>query len=411
MLEEKLGIKDEKPAITNRIIAFSAGGYILFNYIGWNSLGLDIISRIFLYLFLALTCFFIFVKGRQITISLFSVWYFAFGILGLISSSFAIIDSYAFRAFYDILIAWIVTFAFIQFARSLSIIKLIFSFFSYAGTILIILLLITGDINSGNERLGYKNFNNPNTLGLYLMISLFCILWLLIYGNRKLFLINIIIASGLLYVTALSGGRKYFASPGLFLFILLVLRSAKGKKITFILNIIIFILIILLVIFTIMNIPVLYNLIGSRFESYISFLYGDIAHADGSAIIRSKMIQMGWESYFPGKPFFGYGLDNFRVLFSGIYRDLYAHNNYVEILVDLGLIGLILYYSFYCYLLIVLLRMDNDSTGIRNFFIAFLLTLLVFEWGAVTYSLIQIQILLGLASVYIGFNINNVNNA
>ncbi|MEF1228467.1 O-antigen ligase family protein [Vibrio fortis] len=47
---------------------------------------------------------------------------------------------------------------------------------------------------------------------------------------------------------------------------------------------------------------------------------------------------------FLENPLKGIGLDNFKTIYS---EDLYSHNNYVELLSTLGLVGLIAYYAFY----------------------------------------------------------------
>jgi hypothetical protein len=70
-------------------------------------------------------------------------------------------------------------------------------------------------------------------------------------------------------------------------------------------------------------------------------------------------------------------------------------------MVDLGIVGTLVYYSFYAYIIAKLIRIRDDVTGIRDFFLAFMLVLGIFELGAVTYKLYSIQIFIGLASAYV----------
>ena len=73
---------------------------------------------------------------------------------------------------------------------------------------------------------------------------------------------------------------------------------------------------------------------------------------DNSSRWRMIFIVEGF-NIFQQYPFTGIGLDNFKTLYS---EDLYSHNNYIEILSTLGLVGFIIYYSFCFYLLRPLLK-------------------------------------------------------
>jgi O-antigen ligase len=112
------------------------------------------------------------------------------------------------------------------------------------------------------------------------------------------------------------------------------------------------------------------------------------------------MISHGWDLFLK-EPVLGYGLNNFSILFAKILGEGYAHNNYIELLVDLGMIGTIAYYSFYAFIIGKLIGIRNDLTGLRNFFLAFMLVLLVFDIGNVTYQYPPVQIFIGLASAFV----------
>lgn len=64
---------------------------------------------------------------------------------------------------------------------------------------------------------------------------------------------------------------------------------------------------------------------------------------DDSTVVRMKMITDGW-SFFKERVLTGYGATNYTAL--SRYRT-YAHNNFIEVLVDFGIIGFILYYLIY----------------------------------------------------------------
>ena len=66
-------------------------------------------------------------------------------------------------------------------------------------------------------------------------------------------------------------------------------------------------------------------------------LQGETSASD---FYRQEMIAYGWE-LIQEKPVFGYGLNNYTALY---FRNEYAHNNYIEVWVGGGIVGLILYY-------------------------------------------------------------------
>lgn len=164
-------------------------------------------------------------------------------------------------------------------------------------------------------------------------------------------------------------------------------------------------------VWAVINIPVLYDHVGIRFEGLLNFASGDLDNTDASTATRYLMIDNGWR-WFLQQPLQGYGLNNYRVLLTGILGEgVYAHNNYIEMMVNLGTIGLIVYYSLYIYIIAKLFSIRDDATGTRNFFLAFMLALFVFEIGAVTYQLYIIQIFVSLASAYIYIHDKNCQEA
>jgi O-antigen ligase len=360
------------------------------------------ISSISLFAFVGLTIFRIIANQTLIKFSSYTIWYLGFGIMGSISLFYAINNDYVFSDLYILLVCLILTFCFIQYIQNSSGFKRVFSFYAYSPIILVLYLLLSGEINSSGERLGQSTFLNANNLALVMMISLCCIAWLIIYSNRRYLLINVSLALVYLLITALTGGRKFLVLPFVFTLLLLIFRFFQTRKFRLLFYIIFFLLFLITSAWAIMNIPFLYNSIGMRFSGLFDLLRGvsSPSEPDYSTIYRLLMIRSGW-NWFLERPILGYGLNNFQVMFSEVLTKSYAHNNYIELLVDTGLVGTIIYYSFYIYLLTKLLRIRNDFTGIKDFFLAYIFVLPLFELGAVTYNLTVIQIFLGLASAYV----------
>lgn len=380
------------------IISISLALYVLFSYM-INIPEIIILGSVVLYLFLGLTLVKLITKQTPIKISFYSVWYLAFGILGALSFFYALNTGYVIGDLYLLFVSLVLTFSFIQYLRNNTSIVRIFSFYAYSPIILVLYLFISGEISPHGERLGETTFGNANNLAIVMMISIYCISWFIIYGKKKYYLINIILLIIYFYVIAMSGGRKYFLLPFIFIAIMFLLKNGLKKILPSMLFLILILIIGSATIWSVINVPLLYNSIGVRFEGLLSFFSGDQRNIDDSTLIRFMMIENGWK-WFLQQPLIGFGLNNYRVLLNEILGLNYAHNNFIELMVDLGMVGLLIYYSFYAFLIGKLAQIRNDITGIRDFFLAFMITLLIFEIGSVTYNLYVVQIFIGLAAAY-----------
>jgi O-antigen ligase len=150
------------------------------------------------------------------------------------------------------------------------------------------------------------------------------------------------------------------------------------------------ILMVLLVIgwYCIFSISFLYNFVGVRIEAMLH-VFGGNNKADASTSLRLSMVEWGIE-WFKSKPWFGYGVNNYRVLFGYIdtaygSTGVYAHNNYIELLVDLGIAGTSLYYSMYLYILIRSMRLFRKMDELQVLCFGLFVSLLINEYGVVTY--------------------------
>ena len=105
---------------------------------------------------------------------------------------------------------------------------------------------------------------------------------------------------------------------------------------------------------------------------------------DYSTIYRMALIEEGWKS-FVKRPILGYGVGySFEVISYGIYSSkTYLHNNYLELMVGLGTVGTILYYSIYIHLL----RLSTvcPDKVIRAFACAIVILFLFSDIGSVSY--------------------------
>lgn len=145
--------------------------------------------------------------------------------------------------------------------------------------------------------------------------------------------------------------------------------------------VLIFTLVAIVAYWLLINISFLYDSFGNRIESLINFLQG--LEGDGSVESRSAYIELGME-YFKKSPLLGNGVYTFQTL-DGSYNT-YSHNNYVELLYSVGLIGTISYYFTH---LITLIKgffryaLNQDLLACVSF--AFLVAYLVTDYALVTY--------------------------
>lgn len=119
-----------------------------------------------------------------------------------------------------------------------------------------------------------------------------------------------------------------------------------------------------------------YAAIEHRFELFDEGLSSDTRYS--STGWRRYFIELGLK-LFTNKPIFGYGLNNFRFYSGGFY----AHNNYIELLVGTGLVGVMLFYSIYIYLFQKTFQLYN--TNLKFIFTFFLIILLGMDMAAGSY--------------------------
>jgi len=147
----------------------------------------------------------------------------------------------------------------------------------------------------------------------------------------------------------------------------------------------------------IMHIPFVYDMVGYRIETLIYGILGT-GKTDGSTSLRFKMIEWGLE-WFWIRPWFGYGINNYMNLLGTMNTyagttGVYAHNNYIELLVDLGLIGTTMYYFIYLKILEKAVRLRKQLAPLQLIMISIFISVMVNEFGMVSYIDIYTQIII-----------------
>lgn len=376
--------------------------YIFFSYTAQDIIFPSKLNTIFLYCFLIWGVLEVFITKR-LEISAYSKWYLLFFLYSMFLVLYSPkIEFFANEEMYLILVTFILTYTISLVIKNFEDFKGVCWCFSISSFVFVGVLYFTGNlVATQSNRLGGDIVGNANTFSSMLMVAVMCTIWLLIYNTKGNFILKIILSLILVcneYAMLLSGGRKFIIIPIIFLYILLLLKKdsfgrTKVLKYTIIICVIIFILYNLM-----MNIPEFYDIIGYRMQGLINSFTGN-GKVDGSAQIRHVMKVLAIERW-KYSPLWGFGFDSFKFYNQSVTGHFYySHCNYTELLYNGGIIYFLMYYFLFiiCFKKIWKYR-KKMNTKYLAFSFATLLCVIIFEYGAVTYNLTNIHIMLCLAA-------------
>lgn len=147
---------------------------------------------------------------------------------------------------------------------------------------------------------------------------------------------------------------------------------------------------------TILSIVVIYGLVRAflmlpSFAAINRRMDGIIAlisrsnDVDGSAQMRFRLIQAGWEQFLR-TPIGGIGMGSSgNISLAAVGRYYYLHCNYIELLASGGILGFVIYYARYAYCLYWLIKLRRFDTKHSAICIALIFALLASDIGTVTY--------------------------
>lgn len=385
-------------------LTFLLALYVIFLYIAQNTLLPPILSSMSMYAFVVWTFLSMLVK-KKIKIYNYTLWYIVLMIWSVVTFLWA--DNLVLFQVYSMAVSLIITYCFINAIDTKEKLEYLAFLFVCAADLLCILIFATGQFSVGmdSERLGVEIMGNANTFSTFLMVSAVFASWTLIYKKRlsvKIF--NGLSLAFILFMMAVSGGRKTIIAVLLCSSYFFITKD-RNNYFKSILNIIKVLAVVLLLYFAVMKIPMLYETIGFRFEQLFSIAKGGSSDV-GSDETRLKMVEIGFDAWLK-KPILGYGLDTFKYYNLKVTNHFYyAHNNYIELLYDLGIVGFLLYYGFIGKLFINLVRIKNSQEHYKELGIGLIIESLIFDFGGVSYYTIVIQILLCVAFVCYRFGNN-----
>lgn len=279
-----------------------------------------------------------------------------------------------------------VSVAIVYYEQRAGAVKNVLAAIMIAAVVLCVRLMISVPRSAwGTERvgqyIGYGNVGVDYVLATASVIAFF-------QAYKKKSLLFSVITFLCVAVSALTGAKK-----GILIFAIgaaVVLIKASRNPLKMIRNILFVILGTVGVWYAIMYIDVLYQAVGSRFVSAIGQLVGTTL--DKSTRDRNLLMQWGMETFWE-HPIVGVGIDAFK------YADInqihyYAHNNYIELLADLGIIGALVYYFPLFKDTIKYSKVKYKNLSLELLGLAMLVSLLFSDFASVSYAHETLQLYL-----------------
>jgi O-antigen ligase len=245
----------------------------------------------------------------------------------------------------------------------------------------------------GENRIG-NLMGNENAIGLFFANGILCSLIFIMKKPKILVRILLIVAMvALAAMLLLTGSRKsvVLALTGILLIVFLNYRNASITKKVVVALVVVAALIGAYKLIT--TLP-MFSTINERFDQLFKGFLGEDTSYD-TDMTRKYYISRGLEAFYE-KPIFGHGTGYSYVLFG-----TYSHNNFVELLMNYGIIGFCLHYVPYVFLIVGLfkLALKKDITAI--YFITYIGLQLILGIGWVSYYDRPAQIVSALAFAYL----------
>lgn len=237
------------------------------------------------------------------------------------------------------------------------------------------------------SRLGYKESVfmgiNANTIGLDCAVSCILAWFFALFKKEKVYMLAMLPTSLIVVAT---GSRKgiLMLLIGIIMVLYFYNLYSSDNSILSLLKILVVIFVLFIASFFALQLPGLEKL-NEQYMGFINSLIGNKEEVDMSTEIRGRMVVIGWQQFLR-TPILGVGLDNGKVI-NALYNNFsaYLHNNFIEVLVNGGIVGFTLYYSLFAVLLVKLIMRLRE----RNPYVFIALTLLVIrvisDWGRVSY--------------------------
>lgn len=248
------------------------------------------------------------------------------------------------------------------------------------ATLVIIGYILAMEMNSivvGSVRIGDSLAGNVNSVGIALGIMSIFISYNFCCAHKVRILFMWIVTVAMMLLT---GSKKTVFYIGLDLMMFFLSTNGKRRYQRFIFVVILAVSFGLII----MNVPMFYDIIGFRIEDMLKQLLGNSSvHVSYSTEVRAKMIIEGTQIFWD-HPIMGGGERYFGSKTINGYD--YSHCNYIEILCNFGLVGMLIYYLPYLSKLIEVINLKGINVEKKSLLIILIMSVLVIDWMAVSYT-------------------------
>lgn len=342
-----------------------------------------------------LPCYIYILKSRKLYADTYVKWMFCFAAFAGLSFTWALSVSSAAYRYQTLILNMICIYCLLVYINNRTDrIKLILKALTFAPILLGMRVIISYGWLAFAATREIAGLMSPNAIGMRAGIAVVLGAYFLFteQKHRILYLLSMVLNTSIVVMT---GSRKavfFIVIPLLLYYIGNQKNSLKFFK-SFVLSGIL----VGGVAYAMLHIPYIYEMVGSRMEMLLKgFMH--IGQTDGSTSLRLAMIDWGLE-WFKLKPWFGYGINNYMNLLGTMdttfgTAGVYAHNNYIEMLVNLGLTGTIIYYFIYLKILAQAVLIRNRLNALQLLMGCILAAIMVCEYGMVTYCELYAQIIL-----------------
>ncbi len=330
------------------------------------------------------------------TVPSFTIWYGGFTLLSFASALWAEYPENSMIVMSKMLQTVVITFCMAQnYATRTGVLKCV-RMFSWAGVYAMAFIMLRTPIDtwfSGGFGFAATSLN-PNTVGMIFTLCVLVSFYFAFYCNEKKYYIFTFLQ---LFTVLLTSSRKSLISTVAGIMLMILMKSQRRNIIIRVLTVLAFVI---AVFYLIMSVPELYSAIGIRIESMLNYVTGE--GGDYSMLLRRVFIEHAKDMFYE-KPLVGYGINNFAVkIGQRIGISTYAHNNYYEILADLGIVGFAAFYSYYVYIVSSLVKVWRNSGGsLVKLMIVWVGVVMVCEFGLVSYYQVHIQMIICCAYLFV----------
>lgn len=369
---KKLILRDELRKAS--IITFYLYIISIFTFV--NSSKFNFISEISMIMFAITSIIYIFSK-RTIHIHSIHLYWFVWLFWVLFSCMWSLDLEIAFSKFITLLQLCIFSFIMYEVFIDENSINHIINCIFIAGIFMCTFIIIDNGLPNlisnmlNSNRIGGE-LANSNTLGMNAAITFIVGFYSAIYKKNKIYYYILPLP---FFIALSTGSRKAIMMLIIGTLLLVLLNNGLRKIYKFI----VIAFIILAAISIIIQLPI-FTTIRERFMEMINMVTGN-GKVDKSTYVRMEMIKFGIDK-FKENPIIGYGINNFRVL--GF--NTYSHNNYIELMVGVGLIGTILFYCQHIYIYIKLICQKKNEDLTANLIISIISICMIMDFGRVSYD-------------------------